>query len=119
MLGMPLVALKVFGAGCSTTFFGIPTWYEYLTLDGQCHVSNFVVPDSFGLIFLALLDILLRIAGLVSVGYIVFGGIQYITSQGEPDKTKHAQQTIINALIGLVVAVIAAALVAFLGNSLG
>jgi hypothetical protein len=55
----------------------------------------------------------------VAVGYVIYGGIQYVTSQGSPDATKKAQQTIINALIGVVLAVLAASIVAFIGNRFG
>ena len=68
------------------------------------------------LIALALLDDLIRIAALVAVGYVIYGGIQYSTSQGSPDATKKAQSTIINALIGVSMAVLAASIVAFIGN---
>ena len=73
----------------------------------------------FLLIGLAILDDLIRIAALVAVGFVIYGGIQYVTSQGSPDQTKQAQQTIINALIGLVLAILASSIVAFIGNRLG
>lgn len=106
------------------TFFGIPVWYKYLVKNaspGACDFQNLQVwpPDKLVLILVALLDIILRIAGMVSIGFIIYGGISYVLSQGEPDKTKEALQTIINALIGLVVALISVAIVSFLGNRLG
>lgn len=42
-------------------------------------------------------------AGLVAVAYLIIGGYQYITSQGNPDATATAKSTIINAIIGLIV----------------
>ena len=70
------------------------------------------------LIALGLLDMALRISAFVAVGFMMYGAIQYITSDGQPDKTKEAQQTIINALIGLIIALIATASVSFLGRTL-
>ena len=125
----------MFAAGCTdNTFFGIPPWYHYLVAAGRMAThadssTGIVSCDLVGdfqwqnggdlvLIILGILDIVLRLAGLVAVGFIIYGGIQYVTSQGEPDKTKDAQQTIINALVGLVIAMLATAFVSFVGNSL-
>jgi hypothetical protein len=111
------------------TFFGLVPWYEYLSLApdnaGGCRVTNFDNDHVLGkkspflLIALAILDDLIRLAALVALGFVVYGGILYVTSQGSPDSTKHALQTIINALIGLVLALLAAGLVGFIGKQLG
>jgi hypothetical protein len=111
----------------NSPFFGLPSWAEYLnkagrmTFDaatGSCMLNGAFQYNDAVLILLAIIDILTRLAGLVSVGFIIYGGIQYITSQGEPDKTKRALSVIINALIGLGVTILAAAIVAFIGTSL-
>ena len=114
-------------AACSKNgFFGFPHWYKYLDVQQidingtkTCQVVNFKFPGDLSLVILAILDIMLRVAGLVAVGFVVYGAIQYITSQGEPDGIKKAQNTITNALIGMVIAITATAAVAFIGNSLG
>ena len=49
----------------------------------------------------------------VAVIIIIVAGIQYMTSQGEPEKTKKAQATITYAVIGLVIASAAAAIIGF------
>ncbi|MDB5182070.1 MAG: hypothetical protein JWP13_833 [Candidatus Saccharibacteria bacterium] len=111
--------------GCSPKpFFGLKPWFQYLETDAQCNVINFKVlpkdgPSDFLLIALALVDDLLRIAGFVAIGYIIYGGILYVTSQGSSDQTSKAQSTITNALIGLVMAVVSVAFVSFLGNRIG
>ena len=51
------------------------------------------------------------IIGIVAVIIIIYAGIQYITSEGEPDRAKKAQATITYAVIGLIVATLAAAIV--------
>ena len=109
---------------CSKPFLGLETWYHYLpasSFNGDCSIKSFDVlgaNSGFLLIAVAILDDLIRIAGLVAVGYVIWGGIQYVTSQGSPDMTKKAQSTLINALIGVAVAIIAASAVAFIGNKL-
>lgn len=70
------------------------------------------------LIALSIIDILLRVAALAAVVFVIIGGIKYTTSQGSPDGTKSALNTILNALIGLVIAMAATALVMFIGNTI-
>jgi hypothetical protein len=129
MFALITPALQTFGADlCKPTFFGLVPWYQYLTLKAfpDCSVTSFdnanaIVGQNSPLLLvgLAILDDLIRVAALVAVGYVIYGGIQYITSQGSPDATKKAQQTIINALAGVAIAIVAAAIVSFLGSKLG
>lgn len=114
---------------CSVkTFFGIPPWYKYLVSSGRmasnkvtgaCELVGKLQWSDFTLIALALLDMALRLAGIVAVIFILYAGFQYVTSDGQPEKTKDAQTTIINALIGLTIAIFAAAVVSFIGNRIG
>jgi len=45
--------------------------------------------------------------GILCVVFIIIGGIRYITSSGDPEKVKSAKNTILYALIGLVIAILA------------
>ena len=67
---------------------------------------------------LAVADDLVRVAGLVAVAYVVVGGAHMIISQGDPERAKRGRETVLNALIGVVVAIAAAAVVSFVGNHL-
>jgi len=109
----------MFAAACKAGFLGFPHWYDYLKLDSNCQIVNFSFPGDLLLVALAIIDILLRVAGLVAVFYVIFGGIQYATSQGNPDAAAKAQSTLINALVGLAIAMIAIGFVSFIGNKLG
>ena len=116
--------IKTFASACgSSSFFGLPTWYKYIKItnsSGNCFSSfSFWPPDNLLLILLAVLDMLLIIGGIVAVVFVIIGGIQYVISQGEPENTKNARGTIINAVIGLVITIIAASLVNWLGYKLG
>ncbi len=113
-------------AKCVETFFTLKPWFYYLeTDDATCSIQDFKVLDpingtsDFGLIALAIIDDMLRIGGMVAVAFIIYGGILYINSQGSPDQTAKAQSTIQNALIGLVICIIAVGFVGFLGNRFG
>jgi uncharacterized membrane protein YccC len=114
-----------FASSCGGTFFGLEPWYAYLKLSSNCSVSSFQVlpsgstPSDVPLILLAVVDDLLRVAGLVAVGFVIYAAFEYLTSQGNPEQTGKAQSTIINALIGLAIAMVAIAVVSFLGNKFG
>lgn len=104
-------------------FFGLVPWWHYLPASdfSGCDIKSFNIlsADGLPLILLAVVDDLLRIAGIVAVVYLLYGAILYMTSQGSPDQTQKAQSTLINALVGLGIAMAAVVLVSFLGSKLG
>lgn len=51
------------------------------------------------------------ILGAVAAIFILIGGINYMTSAGDPGKTKKAKDTILWAVIGLIIAVLTFAIV--------
>ncbi len=105
-------------------FLGFPKWYKYL---GQQPVEDAVsgaticnaklngIQDIW-LVVAAVIELLLRVSSLIAIGFIIFGGVSYVISQGAPDKTKKAQTTIMNAVIGLVISIIATAAVSFVAG---
>ena len=114
----------IFADACSngTSFFGFPRWDEYLpgVTDSTSHLCSPQISglSDIWLIVAAIIEILLRVAALVAVAFVIYGGFSYITSQGEPDKTTQARMTIINALAGLIIAVLAAVIVGFIAGSI-
>lgn len=99
----------------------IPTWYKYLQgeiVSGKCRpVIN--EPANALPIGLAILELMMTLGGLVAVVMIFIGAFKYILSQGEPDKAKGAQQTVINSVVGLVIVIVATRIVSFIGSRLG
>ncbi len=53
------------------------------------------------------------VLGLAAVIIIILGGVQYMTSTGDAGKVKKAKDTILYGIIGLVVCVLAFAIVNF------
>lgn len=51
--------------------------------------------------------------GIVAVIVIILGGIQYAISAGDPSKINTAKDTILYAIVGLVVALLAQAIITF------
>ena len=60
-----------------------------------------------------ILNGVIGVLGLVCVVVIIIGGVNYMTSSGDAGKVKKAKDTILYGLIGLVVCVLAFALVNF------
>jgi len=58
-------------------------------------------------------NILLFVLGAIAVIMIIIGGIRYATSNGDASATKAAKDTILYAVIGLIVAILAYAIVRF------
>jgi hypothetical protein len=108
-----------FAAACSGgSFLGLPTWYKYLQskdASGQC-VTQFTRIADLWLVVAAIIEIMLRVAALLAIGLLVWAGIKYIYSRGEPDKVKDAQDTAVNSVVGLIIAVSATALITFIAG---
>lgn len=67
---------------------------------------------------LKVVDVILVILGFAAVIMVIIGGIKFITSSGDPSNVTSARNTILYAIIGVVVAVIARPLLGFIIRSL-
>lgn len=65
------------------------------------------------------LSITFGILGAISVLVITLAGIQYIMSGGDPQKTAKAKDTIMYAVIGLAVSILAFTIVSFVIGRIG
>lgn len=75
-----------------------------------CNSGQRSLSDLIGQISTTMLFLL----GAIAVVMIIIGGIRYTTSGGDPQQTKAAKDTVLYAVIGLVVALLAYAIVAFI-----
>lgn len=101
-------------AACNTRLLTFPAWYNGLT-DGSCNIKS---PQAAGglsvfiwKIVLNIIDAGLQAVGFISVGFIIRGGVKYMTAIGEPGEVAKAKKIIMDAVIGLVIAVFAVAIV--------
>lgn len=76
--------------------------------------------ELFGLdgVFTRITNIALGIIGGISVIMLVWGGFRYIISGGDSKKVTDAKNTILYAIVGLIIAVLAYAIVHFVLNSI-
>ncbi len=111
--------INVFAATeCQKDFLGFPTWYSYLKPVPPDCVPVINSLTDIWLIVLSITEILLRLSSLVAIVFVIYGGIMFITSQGNSESTSKARSTIINSLIGLGIAVTASVLISFIAGSI-
>lgn len=61
------------------------------------------------------IEVLLVIALILSLGFLILAGIQWITSGGNKEKVQKAHDALIYAIVGLVIVFLAFLLVRFIG----
>lgn len=64
-----------------------------------------------------IVEVMLFLIGAIAVIVIIIGGIRYVTSGGDPQQTKAAKDTILYAIIGIMVALFSYAIVQFVANN--
>lgn len=69
--------------------------------------------DLIGGILKNVINVMLYLAGTIAVIMVVIGGIRYITSDGDSNKANQAKNTIIYAVVGIVVSLMSFAIVNF------
>jgi len=85
---------------------------------GAASVSSGLTDDLTGTLTLVV-NTLIFVIGLVAVIMLIVGGFRYVFSQGNEKAVQGAKDTILYAIIGIVVAVLAFAIVNFVIQSLG
>ena len=65
----------------------------------------------------AIISSVVGVLGIVAVIVIIIGGIQYMISAGDANKVKKAKDTILYGIIGLIVVILAWAIVNFVINN--
>ena len=63
-----------------------------------------------------IISVVLYAIGIVAVVMMILGGFQYITSSGDAAKVTKAKNTILYGIVGLVIAILAYAIVQFVIN---
>lgn len=107
----PTQEVSATGADCSNHFLGLKAWYDGVT-DDKCNVQSpgtgksgddQKVKQFVWTIVLNVVSMILGIVGYVAIGFVMWGGIQYMTGQGDPGKVARGKRTITNAVIGIII----------------
>lgn len=130
----PMASGRASAGQCSldVQVLGIPTWYKYLRGDdstgrclpvlrvddvpqGQASEENINSALPIGL---AILEIAITLSGIIAFVMVIWGSVKFMLALGEPDKFAAARKTVQNAMIGLVIIIIAARVISFIGGRL-
>lgn len=90
---------------------------------GGCKLTNPAprqlvnIPD-FPTLVAQIIQTLLAVAGAVAVVFLMIGGFLYVTAHGNEEATEKAKKTVTGAIIGIVIIVLAYAIVAIVNNLL-
>ncbi len=80
----------------------------------DCNTADFATTgESANSLVATVINIFSLVVGVISVIMIIFGGFRYITSGGASDKVTSAKNTIMYAIIGLVIVALAQFIVQF------
>lgn len=86
--------------------------------EGKCIKDGEEINSGITGVFQTVTNILLFLVGAVAVIMLVIGGFRYVTSNGDQNAVNGAKNTILYAIIGIVVAFLAYAAVNFVVNAL-
>ena len=70
-----------------------------------------------GGIFQTITNVLLFLVGAISVIMIIIGGLRYVLSGGESSAVHSSKNTILYAIVGLIISILAYAIIAFVISS--
>jgi hypothetical protein len=125
-----LAMLSVLALSALSSFVSAPVAYAQLTPSPSklCGGTNCPVVNNPGNIsggrdgivalIISAAQLLTFIFAAVAVLFLVWGGVQYVTSGGDDGRVKNAKNTILYAIIGLVITIVAYAIVGVISNLL-
>src|SRR6266536_2075038 len=128
-LALSLQALVLaFGFGTASLAMAAPAFAgnncaaDTLTIENgaQCAKADSAKDNLFAPngVFAVVANTLIFLVGAVAVIFLIIGGLRYVISNGDSKAVEAAKNTILYAIIGIVVAVISFALVSFVINAL-
>ena len=109
LLGLSVVAPATVNAACDTSSLSITNGADCAAGTDQEGTSLF---DQGG-IFQTITNILLFLVGAISVIMLIIGGVRYVISGGDQNQVTGAKNTILYAIVGIIVAFLAYAAVNF------
>jgi uncharacterized membrane protein len=104
------------GIGAAILMLAMPliTFAQWYIPDTPENLAG--VPDTFAGLAQRATNIALAIVSALSVIFLVYGAIQYVTSRGDTQAAEKAKSTITYAIIGIVIAILAFAIVNIVFN---
>lgn len=108
MTGLGVISsLPVYAANCDPKK-GIPGALDKNCAHGEGQAEEL---DGNNGVITTIINTMLFIVGLLAVIMIIYAGIRFVTAHGDEKQVQSARQTIIYSVVGLIVAILAYALV--------
>ncbi len=111
-------------AACNDKLLTFPAWYRGL-VDGSCEIlpvgnaKGAMRVDKFiAKVALNVVEIILQLVAYGTVVFLIKGGFDYMLSQGDANSMTGAKNTILNAVVGLVISLMAVAIVRIIAELL-
>lgn len=104
-------------AKCVDSFLTFPAWYKGVQNPTTCEFQMKKTGGSNDfkatiiVIVLNAVNIILQLVGYVAAGMIIFGGYRYMRSLEDANMVAEAKKTIMNAVVGLAIAILSVAIV--------
>ena len=104
---------------------GIASLVSAFLYEGACAKAGSLTSDpdacnsqDLNEIIHTIINTVIFVVGMLAVIMIILGGVNYATSQGDPNKVNKAKSTIMDGIIGLVICLLAFAIVNFVLQAL-
>jgi len=88
-------------------------------LEPTVQPTNLPITNDFGSLLTYIINWFLSLVGLIAVLMLIFGGFRYLVSGGNDESTTKAKNTIMYAIIGIVVVILSYAIVSTITWALG
>ncbi len=112
-LTVPVAVHAAGGAGCKGISKGIAEGASSTSTQGVNCVSDQNVDNQLGSLAEKAVNLFSFIVGAVAVIMIIYGGFRYITSGGDSGSVGTAKNTLIYAIVGLIIVALAQIIVRF------
>jgi len=110
------VFLSIFGLGLASVPAYADSVCDHLDPGSEVYKANGCGGSSttdLSDVIVGIVNGIVAILGIVAAIFVIVGGVNYMTSQGDAGKLQKAKNTILYSLIGLVIAALAFAIVNF------
>ncbi len=115
-------------AECNERFLTLPAWYSGAVADSNCNLvspselsgddENSKLTRYISIIALNVIEIALQAVAYITIGFLIYGGIMYLTSAGDSGRVTSGRKIILNAVIGLVLSLFSVAIVTLIAGNL-
>ena len=86
---------------------------------GSCVQNDVATISCIPTVIQNVINFLVLFAGIVCVFIIIYAGIKFVTSEGDPEKVGNARKTMTYAIAGLIFIILSFVIMAFIGKFTG